>query len=431
MDYGEALNYIHGTFKFGIKFGLDNIGNLLRLMGDPHKKLRFVHVAGTNGKGSTAAFISSILKAAGYRTGLYTSPYIQRFTERIRVDGDEIAEDDVARLAGYVREKADAYTASGGNHPTEFEIVTAIAFQHYMEMQCDVVVLEVGMGGRFDATNIIDTPELAVITTISYDHTERLGNTLAKIAFEKAGIIKRGGDVLLYPQAPEAGAVFEEVCAQRGARLRKADFGRLAIRSFGLDGQVFDFHGRTGIGISLLGSHQANNAAMAICASEILREKSFDISEENLREGLAGAKWPGRLELLRKKPVFVIDGAHNRECAEALKTALDKYFPGKKIDFIFGVLRDKDYESMVEILAPVARRFIAVEPDSERALPVRELSGLLARYCHNVMIGDTIERAVDLGLDVQDDGIICACGSLSFIGHVRGLLESTDFSRIP
>ena len=226
MDYTEAMKYIHGTLKFGSKLGLHNIEALLRLMGDPHKKLKYVHVAGTNGKGSTVAFISSILAAAGYKVGVNTSPYIQRFTERIRINSVEISGEDLARLTSYVKEKVEIMVGRGDNHPTEFEIVTAIAFQYFFECGCDIVVLEVGLGGRFDSTNIIDTPDAAVITTISYDHMDRLGSTLAAIAFEKAGIIKPDGDIVSYEQQLEAGEVLQRICGERGARLHKTDFSR-------------------------------------------------------------------------------------------------------------------------------------------------------------------------------------------------------------
>ena len=215
MDYDQAIEYIHSTFKFGVKLGLENIKALLDLMDNPHKKLKYVHVAGTNGKGSTVAFISSILIESGYRVGIYTSPYIQRFTERIRVNTDEISKQDLARITSFVRDKVESMVSMGLNHPTEFEIVTAIAFQYFFEKGCDIVVLEVGLGGRFDSTNVIDNPLVSVITTISYDHMDILGDTLSKIAFEKAGIIKDGTHVVLYPQSKDAERVLEEICREK------------------------------------------------------------------------------------------------------------------------------------------------------------------------------------------------------------------------
>jgi dihydrofolate synthase / folylpolyglutamate synthase len=286
MTYEQAMEYIHGTLKFGSKLGLHNITALLELMGDPHRKLRFIHVAGTNGKGSTVAYISSILIEAGYKVGIFTSPYLERFSERMKVNHAEIPEETLARIAGFVKSKVDILLSHGESHPTEFEIVTAIAFQYYYEQECDVVVLEVGLGGRYDSTNVIDTPLLAVITTISYDHMSILGDTLPKIAFEKAGIIKSQGDVLLYPQPQEVDKVFETVCMEKQSRLLRVDFDTLQIRIFDVDSQTFDYGAYKNLQIGLLGEHQVRNAVVALHVSEILRSKGLSISENAVREGL-------------------------------------------------------------------------------------------------------------------------------------------------
>ncbi len=420
MTYEEALEYIHGAHRFGKKLGLHNICMLLGLMGDPHKKLRFVHVAGTNGKGSTSAFIGSILSEAGYRTGIYTSPYIQRFTERIRIGSEEISKQELAELTAFVKCNAEKMLGMGGNYPTEFEIITAIAFEYYYRKQCDIVVLEVGLGGRFDSTNVIDVPDVAVITTISMDHTERLGKTLAEIAFEKAGIIKPDGDVLTYSQDREAEQVFENVCAERGARLFKTDFSNIALHEFGVDGQVFSFGGFDRLKIGLLGKHQTRNAAVAVDAVTLLRKKGYNTSEADIRRGLANTKWPGRLELLSKDPVLIIDGAHNPEAASVLKQALDDYFPGKPRTLIMGVAADKDYQSMIKMLLPGARRLIAVTTLSDRALPADQLANYASCYCNDVSISDTIEEAVRISMkNMEPEEIICAFGSLYYIGAVR------------
>ncbi|MCR4434887.1 MAG: folylpolyglutamate synthase/dihydrofolate synthase family protein [Clostridiales bacterium] len=420
MNYSEALEYIHGTKKFGWKLGLHNIGTLLELMGNPHRKLKYVHVAGTNGKGSTVAFISSILAEAGYKVGIYTSPYLEKFTERIRINGDDIPETELARITGFVKEKVDLMVERGENHPTEFEIVTAIAFQYYFESKCDIVVLEVGLGGRFDSTNIIDTPLAAVITTINYDHMEYLGNTLSKIAFEKAGIIKKGGDVVLYPQQPEPEKVFLDACRERNCTLHQVDFSRLCLKEYGMEGQVFDLGSYKELKISLLGKHQLKNAAVAVKTVEVLREKGIGIDEAAVRKGLMNAKWPGRLEVLCKEPVFLIDGAHNLEGVKNLAQNLSLYFPGKKVIFIFGVLKDKDYKSMAEVISPLAGRFITVTPENERAMDAKDLAILLKSYCKNVDASDTIEEAIEksIALATSDD-VICAFGSLYYIGDVR------------
>jgi len=420
MNYDEALHYIHGTFKFGIKLGLKNIERLLDLMGNPHKKLKYVHIAGTNGKGSTAAYISSVLKEAGYKVGIYTSPYLERFTERIKINHTEISEQDLARITDFVKDKVDLMIKNGENHPTEFEIVTAIAFQYFYENNCDVVVLEVGLGGRFDSTNIIDSSLVSVITTISYDHMDKLGDTLAKIAFEKAGIIKEHGHVIMYPQTEEVEKVIEKVCSEKHSVLEIVDFSRINLVKYGVDGQVFDFGEYKSLEISLLGEHQVKNAAVAVSACKALTEKGLNISEYAIRKGLANAQWPGRLEVVCKKPLFLLDGAHNPQGANTLRKALSEYFPDKRKFFIMGVLKDKDYKAMVEEIAPIASQFIVVTPDNERALPASELARLLETYCNNILISDTIKEAIETSLELcTSEDLICASGSLSYIGEIR------------
>lgn len=424
MNYDEALEYIHGTLKFGWKLGLHNISRLLELMDNPQKKLKFVHVAGTNGKGSVTAFISNILIEGGYRVGTFISPYIERFTERIKINNQEITRDELARITGYVKSKVDIMVNDGESHPTEFEIVTAIAMQYYLDNKCDIVVLEVGLGGRYDSTNVIDTPLAAVIMTIGYDHTDRLGTTLAEIAYEKAGIIKQGGDVILYPQVQEAGRVFEQACRERNAALHRVNTAGILISEFSIEGQVFTFEKYNKLYISLPGKHQTKNAATAVKVIELLTGKGFSVSEKQLRSGLEKTKWPGRLEVLSKEPLFLIDGAHNPEAAGVLCETLKDCFPDRKMIFIFGVLRDKDYESMLDIIAPLASMFITVTPDDKRALEAGNLANIVRRYCKNVLAGDTIEEAVRTSLlSASPEDIICAFGSLHYIGLIRKLFR--------
>ncbi|MCX7843450.1 MAG: bifunctional folylpolyglutamate synthase/dihydrofolate synthase [Clostridia bacterium] len=428
MTYKEALEYIHGTLRFGSKLGLRNISVLLELMGNPQKKLRYVHVAGTNGKGSTVSFISSVLIEAGYKVGIFISPYIERFTERIKVNNTEIGEDELAEITSLVKDKIEIMVGMGENHPTEFEIITAIALQYYCEKGCDVVVLEVGLGGRFDATNVIDFPEVAVITAISFDHTDILGDTLGKIAFEKAGIIKPGCETVLYPQTEEAQEVFEKACWERGSNLHRVDLSSLKLLSFGADGQEFDYssgeRNYKALRISLLGDHQARNAALAVKALEVLEGKGFIIPEEALKRGLLKARWPGRLEILSTEPFFMIDGAHNAEGAKVLAEALKKYFPEKRKIFIMGVLKDKDYKTMARLLAPMADKAIAVTPKSERALSGNKLAEIIEGYCKDVTVSDTIEEAVRISLKAASEtDMICAFGSLYYIGEIRKLFR--------
>jgi len=420
MTYEEALEYIHGTYKFGVKLGLENIRRLLEMLGNPHKELKYVHVAGTNGKGSTVTFISSILIESGYKVGIYTSPYVERFTERICINGKEIPEEDLARITEIVKEKVTEMVEQGYNHPTEFEIITAIAFQYFYEQNCDIVVLEVGLGGRYDSTNIIDTPLVSVITSISFDHMKFLGNTLTQIAREKAGIIKENGNVVLYPQSEEVEKVIEEAAAQTHSRLFKADFNTIKLKSFGIDGQIFDYSTFLDLKIKLLGRHQLKNAAVAITACQLLKEEMKNITDETIRQGIAKARWKGRMELMCKDPVFFIDGAHNEDGVKVMVDTLEEYFPQNRKIFIMGVLKDKEYTKMVKTVAQIAYKFYTVTPLSDRALSSNELAAIIKMYCDNVVICDKIIEGVEKAVnEAKENDVICAFGSLYYIGEVR------------
>jgi len=425
MDYNEALSYIHGRLKFGIKLGLESIKTLLELMGNPQDKLKFVHVAGTNGKGSTVAFISNVLIEAGFKVGIYTSPSLERFNERIKVNNEEIDGDDLARITAFVKEKVDTMTSQYNIYPTEFEIVTAIAFEYFYEMNCDIVVLEVGLGGRFDATNVIKEALVSVITTISYDHMDRLGDTLEKIAFEKAGIVKNRADVVVFPQEGNVLEVIGNVCKEKEAKLHIADFESIRIKQYSIDGQKFEYNGDT-FEIALLGEHQVKNAVVALAAINILKNKGYKIPNDSIKKGLINAKWPGRLEVLSKRPIFLIDGAHNKEGAQTLAEVLKAYFPEKKIIFIIGALKDKDVDSIIRPTLPLASEYIAVTPDSNRALSAKEMADFLLRYCKRVSVSDTIEEAIRAGLNrvYSKDDVICAYGSLYYIGKIRSFFNS-------
>jgi len=420
MNYEEALAYIHSTYKFGVKLGLENIRKLLDLLGNPHKKLKYVHVAGTNGKGSTVAYISSVLIESGYKVGIYTSPYVERFTERICINDKEISGEDLARLTEIVKEKVSEMVRQGYNHPTEFEIITAIAFLYYYEQNCDVVVLEVGLGGRYDSTNIIDTPLVSVITSVSFDHMKILGDNLTQIAREKAGIIKENGNVVLYPQSEEVEKVIEDAAAQTSSRLFKADFASIKLKSFGIDGQIFDYSTFTDLKIKLLGRHQLKNAAVAIAACQVLKEKMQGITDETIRKGIAKARWKGRMELVCKEPIFFIDGAHNEDGVKVMVDTLEEYFPQNRKIFIMGVLKDKEYSKMVKTVARIAYKFYTVTPVSERALPAKELADVIKMYCDNVIICDKIVEGIERAAEeAEENDVICAFGSLYYIGEVR------------
>lgn len=426
MHYEAALEYLHGTLKFGSIFGLDRITKLLDLMGNPHKKLKFIHIAGTNGKGSTTAFISSILIEAGYRTGMFTSPYIQRFTERIKVNNNEISNDELAELISQIKNCIEKMVSNGFEHPTEFEIITAVCMEYFYKMKSDIVVLEVGLGGIVDSTNVIDTPEVSVVTSISMDHMDRLGETLGEIAYQKAGIIKQDGAVVLYPQEQEAEEVIERVSKEKNAQIHKVDFSTIYDKGFSLSEQIFDYKDYRNIKIGLLGDHQMRNAAVAIDTCELLCNKGFALTHRNILDGLEKTRWPGRLEIINKNPLVLIDGAHNLEGGQALNTALDKYFTQKKKIFVVGFLRDKDYIGIMDMLGNKADTIITVTPNNERAVPSAELAEILKSYSNHVVDGMSIENGLQTAVGLADsESVICAFGSLYMIGEIRGHYKRT------
>ena len=401
--------------------GLERMRELLERLGRPQDRLKFVHVAGTNGKGSTCAFLASILQEAGYRTGLFTSPFIETFEERIRVDGANISLDDLTAATLLVREQAEAME----DHPTEFELMCAVALVHFAHQACDIVVMEVGLGGRLDATNVIDAPEVCVIARVGFDHTDLLGSTLARIAGEKAGIVKRGAAVVSYPQEPEAMEVVVQVAEAVGAPLLVPDFSHLRVAPFdlastgaaqwaagecacgtgieigedaaapknvagedavgrgaggeGCDSAVFAFRefsygGFCGLRTKLLGSYQPQNAALAIETVCALRARGWGIPDDAVREGIASAVWPGRFEVVATRPLLVVDGGHNPQGARALADTLGDILPGKRVVFVMGVLADKDYPAMIGEVLPFARAFVTMTPPNPRALSAGDLA---------------------------------------------------------
>ena len=419
MDYKEALAYIHGVEFFGSKPGLTRIGELLEKLGNPQKGLRFIHIAGTNGKGSCAAMTASILKAAGYKTGLYTSPYLYRFNERMQINGKEIPDDVLAEIVTRVKPIAEAME----DHPTEFELMTAIALLWYREEACDVVVLEVGLGGRFDATNIIDAPEAAVIMNIGLDHTAVLGDTVEQIAFEKAGIIKPGTEAVLFQQSESVTAVVRERCAELGVPLHIADFSKIRSEFDSLYGQSFTYKDEV-YALPLLGSHQLKNAAVVLELVEVLRARGWKLDQSDVEHGLYAVHWPGRFELVSEEPLFVVDGGHNPQCAQTVRENLLHYFPNKRRILLLGILRDKDYAGLTEILDGAADEYICITPESPRALRAAELAEHLHRYNKPVAVCDSIRDGVSLALDRSDDGsVVCAVGSLYSVGEIRACFE--------
>ena len=423
MNYEEAMQYIHAVQWSGHKPGLSRTRTLLAALGDPHRQLKFVHVAGTNGKGSTAAMLAACLQAAGYRVGLYTSPFINRFNERIQVDGEQIPDRALVQLVEQVKPAADAMA----DVPTEFEIITALGMLWFAQQRCDIVVLEVGLGGTLDSTNVIDPPECAVITALGMDHVKELGPTLAEIASAKAGIIKPGSPVVSYGGAPEADAVIARAAARQNAPLTVVDFAKLNVRGGDLDGVNFDFDGLENIHLPLIGSYQPKNAAVAITALRVLRQRGWNIPESAIRQGLERVSWPGRFELLRHSPAFLLDGSHNAHGMRATVQSLRDRFPGQKFVFLLSIMADKDVDEMLELLLPLAKQFVTVAAHTPRAMPAQTLAehirvrGGMAEPAPSIEAG--VARAVALG----GSGPVCALGTLYFSGEVRtAFAQQTD-----
>ena len=415
----EAIEYIHSVCWKGSVPGLGRTQDLLRRLGNPEKKLKFVHIAGTNGKGSTAAMTASILRKAGYRTGLYTSPYIYRFHERMQIDGEQIADEDLVEVTKFVQPHAQAMAEC----PTEFELVSCIAFEYFARKKCDIVVLEVGMGGALDSTNVIDVPEVAVITNIGLDHTDYLGDTVEKIAATKAGIFKEGGSAVVYRGSPSVEEVYETVCAQRHMTLRKADFAGLNLKAHSLDGQVFDCGSRKDLVLPLLGDHQLHNAAVVLSVIDTLIDKGWNISEQNIRDGMRDVTWPGRFDIVGRDPLFIIDGGHNPQCIEALVKNIEDYLTGRTVIALTGVLADKDYGDMYKPVMPFIKEFVCITPPNPRRLQAAELAAHLREKGATATPCDSIEGGVRTALQkAGKDGVILCFGSLYTIGDVRNAL---------
>ncbi len=429
MNYNQALEYIHGTYKFGSKLGLTNIKHLLNLLGDPHKEFKYIHVAGTNGKGSVTSMLSHILKEAGYKVGMFISPYLENFTERIQVDLKEIPRQDLADITEIVKEKVDEMVAEGCNHPTEFEIITAIGFLYFARQKIDVAVVEVGLGGRLDATNVVDQPLISVITSIGFDHMDILGSSLGDIAYEKAGIIKEGRPVVSYPQLEEAAVVIRKIAQERNANLFEVSPDQINAKSISIDGNVFDFRYKddkfSDLRLNLIGEHQLTNAATALTAIGMIKELGLDIPTSAIYDGLAKTRWPGRLEQVHENPTIIIDGAHNAGGATALAHAINTYFDDKKIILVLGILKDKEVDAVISKICPLAHTIIITRPDSPRAMDPLELREKVLKYCTQVIVEPNISNAIEKSIDISNgQDIVLICGSLYLAGTARSYIKS-------
>jgi dihydrofolate synthase/folylpolyglutamate synthase len=416
MNAAEAISYIENYTWSTTRLGLERTCELLSMLGDPQKKLKFVHVTGSNGKGSTCAILESILRKAGYRTGLYTSPYLVRFNERIKVNGRDIPDEALASITSQVRAFADVMY----DHPSQFELVTAIAMEYFYEMQCDIVILEVGMGGALDSTNAIDAPEVAVFTNIGLEHTEYLGNTIEEIAATKGGIIKPGCDCVAYDGPAAATSVLRSICLEKNVPFLLADFKAAEPISHSLGGQTLSYKGKV-LSFPLLGNHQINNLCVALETVYVLKKRGWCIPTHAIEEGVADVSWPARFQVLSTEPLFILDGGHNPQCAEAMADILDDYLPDQKVTFIMGVLADKDYASMLDSVCPHAARFVCLTPESPRALPASRLAEIIRARGFEAEVCDTVSEAVDKAKEKTEP--IVAFGSLYMSGAVLRYFE--------
>lgn len=427
MDFTEAMGFLQDLTKFGFNFGLGRIQELLRRMGDPHLKLNVIHIGGTNGKGSTAAMISSILQAGGSRTGFFTSPHLHSYCERYRINGAEIGEGRIAELITRFKPHLEEMVAEGFEHPTEFEVSTALAFVYFYEEKVDFLVLEVGLGGAIDSTNVV-MPLVSVITNVAMDHMDYLGNTVSEIAAVKSGIIKEGVPAITAADDPEALAVIRQAAREKGCELVEVGRDvRWEITSRSEAGQEFDLRTPNGVYrrlfIRLVGDHQALNAATAVAAVQALAKKGYGFGEHAIRQGLTQAVWPARLEMMQTSPRVLIDGAHNLHGAIALKSALSELYSYDRLILIFGMLGDKEREKVVAQLAPLAGAAVITRPNSPRAGDWEKIAEEVRKYVPEVYVTADISQAVRKGLSLAGPAdLVCITGSLYMVAEAREFL---------
>ncbi len=419
MNFTESVNYISDCDRYGIIPGLDSIRRLCSRLSDPQKDLRIIHIAGTNGKGSAGTFINSILTCAGYRTGRYVSPAVMDYLEKIQYDGRSISEDEFAEAVTMVKEAADSIVSEGFPHPTVFEIETAAAFCYFRKMNCDIVLAEAGMGGRNDATNVIDESLVSVITSISLEHTQFLGDTLEKIAFEKGGIVKENGALVTITQNPVVTETLMNICTEKSADLIISKIYNISDFSCTDGVQTFTYQDLNELKISMLGKFQTENAVLAIDTCRYLNRKGYVISDKSIRQGLEAARWPGRFEVIRtSSPVIIIDGAHNSSAAARLRETIDICFAERSISYIMGTFRDKDYSEIARQTTKRAEKIYTVSTEGKRKLDAAVLAEAIKPYNPNVFPVSSAEEAVSRCIADKCD-IVIAFGSLSFLKKIK------------
>ena len=433
MNYREATEYIEELQQYGSVLGLDSMRELCSRLGNPQDELRFVHIAGTNGKGSVLAYVSTILKEAGYRVGRYLSPTITDYRERFQIDGRFITQSGLCKYLEQVKEAAEAMAAEGKPHPTPFEVETAVAFLYFLDKKCDIVVLETGLGGALDATNVVKTTVAAVFASISKDHMAILGDTLEKIALVKAGIMKDRCYVVTARQDPAVAKILKQAALLRKCKLYTADAERAKQVYYGVTKQRFTYAGYKNLEISMLGKFQIENAVVAVETIQVLAKAGFPVKEEALRRGLLLTSWPGRFSVIGKKPLFIADGAHNEDASRRLAESLQFYFAEKKMIFILGMLKDKEYEKVINNTCNMAEHIITVTPPiRERAMPAYELAQAVRECNGNVTVADSVPEAVEIAYLLasrEKDAVIVAFGSLSYLGELMKVVEHRDTIR--
>ncbi|MEA4972240.1 MAG: folylpolyglutamate synthase/dihydrofolate synthase family protein [Candidatus Metalachnospira sp.] len=427
MNYSEALIYIDSICGLGSKLDLSRISEILARLGNPQEKYKIIHVAGTNGKGSACSMLSQILISAGYKTAEYTSPHLERYNERFVINNKEISNDDYAKYMGIIKKNADEMEEEGFGRPTVFEHLTALGFLYFADNHVDFAVIEVGLGGRFDATNVVKAPILSVIASISFDHTEYLGNTLESIAFEKGGIIKQGCPVVLYNQSECVYNVIKKLSDERNSKLYYAFDEKIDVIRQNIDETILsvknEYFEYNDVLLPLIGEYQIKNCTLVLLAAYALKQSGIPITDKNIRDGIFKAKWNGRMEVCRKNPLIVLDGAHNPDGILMLAKSAEKYFAGKKLVLLMGVLSDKEYGKMAEEIIPLADAVVITRPDSERALSADGLKKVALKYCDRVYSLENIDEAYEfaIGLVDKEDVLLCA-GSLYLVGRLRTLI---------
>ncbi len=436
MTYKEAREFIEQANQYGSKLGLESVTELLSRLGNPQDKVKVIHVAGTNGKGSTTAYIASILATEGYKVGRYISPAVFTYRERIQISAREpgkeaylteyISKQGVSEAISVIKTVCNAMVKDGWSHPTSFELETAMAFLYFTWQEVDFAVVEVGLGGRLDATNIMKKPVCCVITSISLDHMQYLGDTLSRIASEKAGIIKPSVPIVTCNKKQEILQALQGAAEAKGAPLTIADADEARILKFNPGETEFEYHGQI-YETALLGMHQITNAVLALAVIEVLVQQGYMIDRPSIIEGLRSTRWSGRLEIIAKKPYFIIDGAHNEDAALKLAESVREYFTDRRVIYIMGVFADKDYRRILELTAPLADSIITLTSNNSRALSSAELALEAQKYCPAVFDAKTTEQAVRLAYEMsKEEDVILAFGSLSFLGELKKLVINPE-----